>query len=200
MNEWFEIRESSIQGKGAFALKDIPKGTRIIEYTGERITDEIASERYDDEAMERHHTFLFDAEDGIVIDGAVGGSEAIYINHSCDPNCEPVNEKNHIFIDAIRDINAGEELFYDYGYERDEDDDGSSDSLYVCHCGAPNCRGTILAPHENEAEEESGDESDDVQETVEVDDEDFAEHEDELDEALAAEDVEDESSDENNRR
>jgi SET domain-containing protein len=192
MNEWFTIRESPIQGKGAFALKDIPSGTRIIEYTGERISDEEAGNRYDDEAMERHHTFLFDIEDGEIIDGAVGGSEAIYINHSCEPNCEPVIEDKHVWIDAIRDIKAGEELFYDYGYARDEDDDGSDDDMYACKCGSPKCRGTILAPRE----EVTGADDAGAEELVEIDDEDFAEHEDELDEALEAEDTLRENDDE----
>lgn len=142
MNDWFEVRDSPIQGRGAFARKRIPKGTKIIEYTGERITEEEAQARYDDEGMERHHTFLFDLDDGTCLDGAVGGNESIYINHSCDPNCEPENEDGHIIIYAIRDIEPGEELFYDYAYEPEEDDDGS---IYPCRCGSGKCRGTILA-------------------------------------------------------
>ncbi len=147
MNKWLEIRESPIQGKGAFAHIDIPAGTRIIEYTGEIITHEEADERYDDAAMHRHHTFLFAVDEDTVIDGANSDNPAKYINHSCDPNCEPVVEGKRIFIDALRDIKKGEELFYDYAYERDHD--GSDDeSLYHCLCGSPKCRGTILAPKE----------------------------------------------------
>jgi uncharacterized protein len=142
----FELRESPIQGRGAFATRRIRKGTRIIEYTGERITQKQADERYDDEAMGRHHTFLFTLDENTVIDAAVGGNEARFINHSCDPNCQALIEDKKIFIYALKDIAPGEELVYDYAYERAEGMDEESDKLYVCRCGAKNCRGTILAP------------------------------------------------------
>jgi uncharacterized protein len=145
---WFEVRDSPIQGKGAFASKNIPAGTMIVEYVGERISHEEADRRYDDEAMGRHHTFLFAVDDDICIDGATEGNIAKYINHSCDPNCEPRVENKRIFIYALRNIKKGEELFYDYAYDRDEDDDEESEKLYMCKCGSPKCRGTILAPRE----------------------------------------------------
>jgi SET domain-containing protein len=145
----FEVRPSPIQGLGGFATRRIRKGDRIVEYVGERITDEQADDRYDDTKMERHHTFLFSLGDGTAIDAAVGGNEARFINHSCAPNCEAVQDEDRIFIEAVRDIEPGEELFYDYAYERggdpDEDDEDAT-KLYACRCGAPNCRGTILAP------------------------------------------------------
>ena len=146
MNAWFEVKESTIQGKGAFAAQLIPKGMRIIEYTGERISEEEAQRRYDDAAMNRHHTFLFDLEDGTCLDGAVNGNESIYINHSCDPNCVPEIENGKIFIYALRDIKPGEELCYDYAYEREGED--NEDAIYPCRCGSGKCRGTILAPKE----------------------------------------------------
>lgn len=147
----FEVRRSSIQGLGGFATRRIAKGERIIEYTGERIPDEQADERYDDEKMGRHHTFLFSLGDGTSIDAAVNGNEARFINHSCAPNCEAVNDGGRIFIEALRAIEPGEELLYDYAYERggDPDDDEDLEEIarfYVCKCGAPTCRGTILAP------------------------------------------------------
>ena len=142
----FELRRSAIQGRGAFALRRIRKGTRIIEYTGEIISNEEADRRYDDDSMRRHHTFLFSLDDGTCIDAAVGGNDARFINHSCDPNCEAVDVKGRIFIEAIRTIEPGEELVYDYAYERDGENDERWEQLYVCRCGAPNCRGTILAP------------------------------------------------------
>lgn len=150
--KWFEIRSSAIQGVGAFALRPIPKGTRIIEYTGERITHEEADARYDDMEMERHHTFLFSVDEQTVIDATREGSDARYINHSCDPNCESVIEDGRVFIDAIRDIAAGEELFFDYAYERDGEEDAEDEKRYACRCGAPTCRKTILAPRDEEAE------------------------------------------------
>ena len=145
-NPYFELRRSSIQGRGAFALRTIRKGTRIIEYTGEIITDDEADRRYDDEKMARHHTFLFAVDVNHVIDGARKGNAARFINHSCEPNCEAVIEENRVYIDALRTIRAGEELLYDYQYERDGVPDESWDRLYACHCGTPSCRGTILKP------------------------------------------------------
>ncbi|HJU73923.1 MAG TPA: SET domain-containing protein-lysine N-methyltransferase [Gemmatimonadaceae bacterium] len=142
----FELRRSKIQGQGAFATRRIPKGERIIEYTGERISWKEADRRYDDATMKRHHTFLFTLNSRVCVDAAVEGNDARFINHSCDPNCEAVIVKDHIYIEAIRDIKPGEELAYDYAYERDADTTEEDEQLYVCHCGAANCRGTILAP------------------------------------------------------
>ncbi|HJU88199.1 MAG TPA: SET domain-containing protein-lysine N-methyltransferase [Gemmatimonadaceae bacterium] len=145
-NRYFELRRSSIQGRGAFALRKIRKGTRIIEYTGERISNDEADRRYDDDSMARHHTYLFTLDEDTCIDGAVGGSAASYINHSCDPNCEAVIEDGRIFIEAIRTIWPGEEIHYDYKYEREVDGDVLEPSQYPCHCGSDRCRGTILLP------------------------------------------------------
>jgi SET domain-containing protein len=142
---WFEVRASPIQGLGVFARRPIPAGLRLIEYTGEVISDEEADRRYDNGAMERHRTYLFGVSDGTCIDGAIGGNEAHLINHSCDPNCEAVEVDSRIWIDAIRPIAAGEELTYDYAYERDGGDEALTD-FYGCRCGARECRGTILAP------------------------------------------------------
>ncbi|MFP2926837.1 SET domain-containing protein [Pyxidicoccus sp. 3LG] len=148
----FELRPSSIQGTGAFATRRIRKGARIIEYIGERITQEEADDRYDDEAMERHHTFLFNLEDETVLDAGTVHNESRYINHSCEPNCEALIDKGHIYIYALRTIEPGEELVYDYAYERTDGMGPDSEALYVCRCGAPKCRGTILAPLKKEKE------------------------------------------------
>ena len=145
-NKYFTLRRSSIQGRGAFATRLIKRGTRIIEYTGERITHEEADRRYDDDGMGRHHTFLFTIDKKTVIDAAVDGNDARFINHSCAPNCEAIDERKRIYIEATRDIAPGEELTYDYAYERDGTEDEAWERLYVCKCGAPTCRGTILAP------------------------------------------------------
>lgn len=144
-NPYFELRKSAIQGTGAFALRDIKKGTRIIEYLGQRISWRTADKRYDDDKMGRHHTFLFTIDDKTCIDGAVKGNEAAYLNHSCDGNCEAVNDRKRIFIEAKRDIKAGEELLYDYQYERTDEHTEEDERFYACRCGARNCRGTILA-------------------------------------------------------
>lgn len=143
----FIVRRSDIHGRGAFATEWIDKGTRLIEYTGERIPEEEADARYDDEDDSRpHHTFLFSLDDGTVVDATYGGNAARWINHSCEPNCEAVIEDDRIFIDAIRDIAPGEELFYDYAFVLDERHTAAVKARYPCYCGTSSCRGTILAP------------------------------------------------------
>lgn len=141
----FEVRASGVHGRGAFATRFIPAGTRIVEYAGERITPEEADRRDPDGAPGPHHTFLFAIDDDVVIDAAVGGNEARWINHSCDPNCDAVVEDGRIWIEAIRDVAPGEELAYDYAYELKERHTPAAKRRYPCHCGAATCRGTILA-------------------------------------------------------
>jgi SET domain-containing protein len=142
-----EVRRSRIQGRGVFATRDVAEGERIIEYTGALITNEEADAQCDDESMRRHHTFLFGVDARYTIDGARGGNESRYINHSCEPNCESVIERRRVFIHALRDIVAGEELLYDYWYSTDEEytlDDLRR--IYPCRCRAPSCRGTLARP------------------------------------------------------
>ena len=141
----FEARESKIQGRGVFATRRIEEGTRLIEYKGDVVSDAEADRRYPYEEGERHHTFLFRLDSGDAIDAAPSRSIAKYINHSCDPNCEAVEEDGRIFIDAIREIARGEELVYDYNYVLDEPHNAANKKLYPCNCGARKCRGTILA-------------------------------------------------------
>lgn len=144
----FAIRSSKIQGKGAFATRRIPKGARIIEYLGECIDEDEADIRYPDDEMGRHHTFLFAIGDGSrVLDAGPLDWPAKYINHSCDPNCEAVEEEDgRVFIGALRTIPEGAELLYDYAYERTAEHTDDDEKLYVCRCGSPKCRGTIMAP------------------------------------------------------
>jgi uncharacterized protein len=138
----YEIRRSAIQGRGVFATKRIRRGQRIIEYQGERISNAEADRRYDDAGMRRHHTFLFTLDKKTVIDGKSDGNDARLINHSCDPNCEAVIEKGRIWIYARRNIQPGVELAYDYKYE--QTGDPADAELYVCKCGSPKCRGSIM--------------------------------------------------------
>ncbi len=142
----FKLRKSEIQGLGAFATRKIRRGQRIVEYTGEHIDNDEADRRYDDEKMKRHHTFLFIVDDKEIIDAAVGGNDARFINHSCDPNAEAVVEGKQIFIYALRTIRPGEEILYDYQYERTNEHTDDDEQFYKCRCGADNCRGSILAP------------------------------------------------------
>jgi hypothetical protein len=144
----FALMDSPIQGKGAFALKPIRKGTRLIEYTGKYVDPEEASDRYEDDKMDRHHTFLFSLNDTTVIDGADGGNESRFINHSCEPNCRAYIQKGHIYIYAERKIWPGEELVYDYSYDRWPGMTKADVARYSCRCGSPFCRGTILVSEE----------------------------------------------------
>ena len=84
-------------------------------------------------------------DDRVVIDAAVGGNQARFINHSCDPNCDAVIEDGRIWIETIRDVEAGEELAYDYAYVLAERHTPAAKRRFPCHCGAARCRGTILA-------------------------------------------------------
>jgi SET domain-containing protein len=143
-----QVRDSGIHGTGVFALRRIPKGTRIIEYTGERVSHAEADRRYADKDADDNHTFLFIVDGRTVIDAGINGNEARFINHSCDPNCETVIEDRRIFIDAVRTIEPGEELHYDYQIQRDADDPPNVEEIFSCKCGAKNCRGTMLAPPE----------------------------------------------------
>jgi SET domain-containing protein len=141
-----QVRESPIHGKGIFAARRMRSGQRIIEYVGERISPDEANARYDDDQVDHPHILLFTVDETTVIDGAHGGNESVYINHSCAPNCEAVNEDGRIFVEALRDIAMGEELTYDYNLERPGRYRAEWKERYRCLCGAPNCRGTMLAP------------------------------------------------------
>src|SRR5688572_18063060 len=113
----YRVRKSKIQGREVFAATKHRKARMIIEYTNEHISNEEADRQYDEDKMKRHHTFLFTLDKDIVVDGAVHGSDAKYINHSCAPNCEAVIYGNKIYVYALRPIEAGEELLYDYKFE-----------------------------------------------------------------------------------
>ena len=140
----YEVRHSPIHGHGVFARRLIRKGTRIVEYLGERISHEKANTRYEDKDPNDNHTFLFTVDERTVIDAAVGGNAARFINHGCDPNCESTTERRRVFIDAIRTIQPGEELNYDYSIQRDADDPANVDEIFACRCGAAGCRGSML--------------------------------------------------------
>lgn len=145
-SDLFEVRRSRIHGHGVFALRRIPKGTRIIEYVGDRVSHAQADRRYEDHDESDNHTFLFSVDRGLVIDAGIGGNEARFINHSCGPNCESVIEHRRVFIEAIRDIEPGEELSYDYQIGRERGDPPNVDEIYACRCGSAQCRGTMLWP------------------------------------------------------
>src|ERR1700730_17477873 len=150
-SELIEVRRSDVHGLGVFAAKRIPKGTRIIEYVGERVSHDEADRRYEEKDANESHTFLCIVDSKTVIDGGVDGNDARFFNHSCDPNCESTVEKRRVYIEAVRDIESGAELTYDYQIQREDDDPQNIDEVFACRCGFPQCRGTMLWPTERKA-------------------------------------------------
>ena len=142
------VRNSSIHGRGVFALRPIAKGTRIIEYKGKLITDDQADRRYGRLHENSSHTMLFSVDDGLVIDATRGGNSARWINHSCAPNCEIEEEGQRIFIEARRDIRLGDELTYDYNLQIGEKHTKAAKREHACFCGSRRCRGTMLGEEE----------------------------------------------------
>lgn len=143
--DFIRVGRSKIAGRGVFAKRKIPRGSRVIEYKGKRRpTPDFIPERPDGKPG---HVYLFRLREGVVIDAGIGGNEARFINHSCEPNCEMYMFNDHAYVYASRDIAKGEELTYDYqlrrasGIRRKKADAPS----YACTCGAENCRGTMLA-------------------------------------------------------
>lgn len=140
------VRRSKVHGLGVFAARVIRKGEVIDEYTGERISHAAANRRYRHRDVNDNHTFLFTVSSRTVIDATRRGNDTRFINHRCDPNCEPRIRRGRVFIVAIRTIRAGEELGFEYNIGREDDDPPNVDDIYACRCGARRCRGTILWP------------------------------------------------------
>ncbi len=132
--DWVRFGPSTIQGLGGFARKDISSGTRVIEYVGERIDKQESLRR-----CERSNEFIFTLNERCDIDGNTPGNPARLINHSCSPNCDAEVDNEHIWIVANRDIRAGEELTFNYGF------DLLDYREYPCWCGSASCIGYILA-------------------------------------------------------
>jgi SET domain-containing protein len=129
-----------------FALQAIPAGQRILEYRGEVTSWRRASARYWRSGVPGH-TFIFGLADGRVIDGSVGGNSARWLNHSCEPNCEAIeDERGRIFIETVRDLKPGDELFITYGLTTGEAMTAELAADYACRCGAKRCTGSMLAP------------------------------------------------------
>jgi len=140
-----QTRRSGVHGKGVFALTDFAKGETIIEYVGEIISWKEALRRHPHDPTDPNHTFYFHIDEKHVIDAKYGGNSSRWINHSCKPSCEPDEENGRVFIKAIRDIKAGEELNYDYGLVIDAPMTPELKLEYPCWCGAKKCRGTLLS-------------------------------------------------------
>jgi uncharacterized protein len=129
-----EFRASPIHGTGGFATGDIPSASRIIEYVGKRI-DKRESARQ----CQRNNPFIFFLNSEQDLDGDVDWNPARFLNHSCSPNCEAELIEGRIWIIARRDIKAGEEITFNYGYDLE------SFREYPCHCGSRDCVGYIVA-------------------------------------------------------
>lgn len=148
------VKRSRVHGRGVFAAKRIREDERIIEYTGRHILWARIPKELDD-----FRTYFFSIGDGKwVIDPSVGGNEAQWINHSCDPNCIIRERKGRIFVDALRNIRRGEELSYDYCLETDDDVPRTKEieAEAPCYCGSKKCRGTLLAPPKKKRKKAKG--------------------------------------------
>ncbi len=132
-----EARDSSIHSMGVFAKKTLRKDGKIIEYIGNKIPKKVTDD-WDQDTKDP--VYLFELNDEYDIDGDVSWNVARYINHSCDPNCESFYEDGKIWICAIKDIEEGEELTFDYNL----DIEPSDYKQYVCLCKSPKCRGYYI--------------------------------------------------------
>lgn len=140
----WKLKKSKIHGSGLYATEDIPKGTRIIEYIGEKIRKKESLRRcleWEEKARKSGEglVYIFDLDKKWDLDGNVPDNPAKYINHSCEENCEAVNEEGRIFIYAKKSISKGQELYFDYGYSLEHFLD------HPCRCGAEKCVGYIVA-------------------------------------------------------
>ena len=145
------LKKSPVHGNGVFAARRIAAGERIAEYRGKLLTHAQA-DRIADGGYDTGHTFFFTLNERYVIDGGQGGNIARWINHSCAPNCEPVmledgkknSKKDQIVIEAVRDIEPGEELGYEYGIALEGRLTPQLKRAWACRCGSPQCKGTML--------------------------------------------------------
>ncbi len=134
------FKPSPIHGTGGFARADIPVGTQVIEYVGRVISKQESLER-----CREGNEYIFRLSEATDLDGNVGWNLARFLNHSCAPNCEAELIEGKIWIVARRDIRAGEEITFDYGYDLEDY------RKHPCRCGAPECAGFIVAEALREA-------------------------------------------------
>jgi hypothetical protein len=149
-----QTRRSTVHGNGVFAVQDLAEGETLIEYKGQVISWKEALRRHPHDPSQPNHTFYFHIDDGRVIDGNVEGNAARWINHSCEPNCEADEVNGRVYIKALRNIAAGEELNYDYGLVIDEPYTEKLLSEFPCWCGSEQCRGTLLTPKDEDEEKD----------------------------------------------
>jgi uncharacterized protein len=140
-----QVRKSGIHGKGVYSVRPIKAGEIVLEYKGEIITWKKAQNLHPHDPSQPNHTFYFHLDDRHVIDAKHSSSLAKWINHSCEPNLETEQDGYRVFLKALRDIDIGEELSYDYGLMIDGRKTAKLKKEYACWCSATNCRGTMLA-------------------------------------------------------
>ena len=128
------IAPSPIHGRGGYATRLVPKGARVIEYAGERITKAESLRR-----CKAQNCFIFGLDEEFDLDGNVEWNPARFLNHSCAPNCEALCEEGRVWIVALRDIQPGEEITFNYGYDLVDYQE------HPCRCGARCCVGYIVA-------------------------------------------------------
>ena len=128
------FRNSPIHGRGGFATEKIRQGSRVIEYVGERIGKDESLRR-----CEQNNQFIFSLNDSQDLDGNVPWNPARFINHSCAPNCEATLDEDRIWLCALRDVEPGEEITFNYGFDLVDYKD------YPCYCGSSNCVRYIVA-------------------------------------------------------
>lgn len=137
------VSASGVHGLGAYATRPLPAGAFLGLYEGRRYTPaQIEAKTWDDSL-----TYLFKLSNDETIDGGKGGNATRHLNHSCDPNCEAVEDYDEagrmvLRFQTLVDVDAGDELFIDYSLVADDD---SSPADYLCYCGTESCRGTMLA-------------------------------------------------------
>jgi SET domain-containing protein len=128
------FKPSTIHGMGGFARRDIRRGKRIVEYVGNKLSKAKAQQ-----ALDQQNVYIFTLDDTYDVDGSVAWNPARFLNHGCNPNCEVEIVRGRIWIYALRDIKAGEELTYNYSYDFEDYENRP------CNCGAPSCVGYMVA-------------------------------------------------------
>lgn len=143
----WKLKKSKIHAYGIFATENIPKGKKIIQYIGDKVTKK-EGDRRSEKRIKKYlnskstgSVYIFELNKKYDIDGSPKYNKARYINHSCNPNCEVEIENNEIWIKSIKKIKKFDELSYDYGYEFDEEDYKD----HICKCGSNNCIGYIIS-------------------------------------------------------
>ena len=150
MKKLWKLRKSAVHGSGLFAANDIKKGTRIIEYVGDKVLRSEGNKRSEQRikkylnSSKTGSVYIFELNKKYDIDGFVSKNTAKFINHSCNPNCEVDILSDRIWISSIKRIKKGEELSYDYGYSFDKEDYKD----HICKCGDKKCIGFIISSDE----------------------------------------------------